>query len=1751
MWKYLAFVFLLAVGSLTAQVSSSGVQYVSVAPSGACRAGAKIQQVVTGAGGTYTCQSISGGNGTWTVLSSSSASGTVTSATIAGTSGQLNVAGTCTITTTGTCTISIPSSFYTNASFFPFQSITTTGTSGAATLSGGVLNIPQYPGSGLSGMTATQIPIAATASTITSSIATTNPTYFPFQSVSTTGSSGPASLSAGVLNIPQYGGGLPTGVLCSPLLNTSGSTTYATDSLMCDVLTFPGSTFDVKENNANAFAMTTGFSNLDARSANTLAGSQTVASQMNVGRLPAPSLTTSGSGSSLTNVAYYLVYCLDSTIYPNCPGTNDVSSESTITPTAGQNIVVASPTYPGAATTYSVAMATTSDSELYCTAATGVSVGSPATLSAACSGAAITKATSNASVILYTPASCVWNVSITDGVSYGLMVGGRGGVVGTGMGEGQPCRLHPASSATNVAAMWGSDPNPITGTAGGSYVSLAGFGAINNVSGATVPYTFIGQLTFDSSSFTNLDNVNQFGVSNWIWGTKDGTQVINLHGEGSSVSTGDVCQIGKAGMTTQATEFHGLACVHPGSGHHAINYLQSGNNNLFFDTYMESMAGAGCDTTTPLVDLATTGGTAGPVVFDGLTLGAVCSGSVAPVVQIESGLTNYRISNLYGTTDLHAIVDNSYGPGVTCASSPCIVMDYGFSNLGVFNFNGATFARGGATIGTPTGGAEGAGTLNATGLYINGSAVGTGGPGTGTQYDPAGWATTSTLGSIAPTSGYDAVPQVQTATTTSGAFTALPSFVPPGVVPNAQTGTTYTYLLTDRMKYVSFSNASSIAVTLPAAGGTGFGLNFVNVSCDIGAGTATITPTTSTISYSTGSAYTSAASTMALTTGQCAWIYSDNTNYFAIKFSGGSGGDTITSPNSTLAVGGTATNTTLDLNLANANTFTAIQTLPLEDKAGQVFNVKAYGATGNNSTDDSTDIAAAITAATTNGGIVYFPPGNYVVGCTGTNTQLTLPSGVFLVGASQGSSILKACSTMPLTQHVIETANWLTTNCEPGTTTTQYSSCPSNFGIFSLTVDANQSGRGGTGAGNGIAIRGLRYWLNQVDALNAPNDGIYSEMIGGTNSPPYVGASAINYGNASIWYNVRSSNNKNNGIEFYGPPDSILTSVIPFSNSNFGFLNGCLAGSVTSGANSGVCGANIYLSNFHAFKNASGLEIETWTQGNNIQSESNTGSYGIDINTPTFSAVTVSSFTGTSGTLTFTNSGTNRFLAGSYVMLSGFTGGNTGLNGQSVSVLTAGLTATTFEAAVTGSGYSSGAGSATLIVGGANYGILMGTALQTWNNNAAGAGIGLNINSPPASYTGQTGNVINGIQSWANGGYGLVGTTTTTKNQINGSVIMGNNVNANSGQGGISWSASDSQFADMIVKLNTGNGLDFSGSSNLAQSFFAGEIEGNTGTQMLYPTGATNSLLRLSLFASGSETYTSGSLPAGLSTQLLYNGLPAPTVTSNGGGAGAFTQVQGTGGIGGATSGTGGAGGDFLVTTGTGGAATAGSTTGRGGNAVFTLGSAGGTGTAGAPGQFEVVGGTVGAANATPFVNVTGTWNTTGVVDAAFFENVTNSASGAGSLLMDLQLGGSSQFKVDKAGNGTFTSSVTAGGQVLGLVTVVDSSTPVTVSTTNYSEWHHNENATAGTAITYDLPTAAASKQFCFDNAYNGSAANTGTLELLTSAAGQFIIFTDGTLSATGGYVISAGAARDSACLVGVDSTHWMLFPTSGTWTKH
>lgn len=145
-----------------------------------------------------------------------------------------------------------------------------------------------------------------------------------------------------------------------------------------------------------------------------------------------------------------------------------------------------------------------------------------------------------------------------------------------------------------------------------------------------------------------------------------------------------------------------------------------------------------------------------------------------------------------------------------------------------------------------------------------------------------------------------------------------------------------------------------------------------------------------------------------------------------------------------------------------------------------------------------------------------------------------------------------------------------------------------------------------------------------------------------------------------------------------------------------------------------------------------------------------------------------------------------------------------------------------------------------------------------------------------------------------------------------------------------------------------------------------------------------------------------------------------------------------------------------------------------------------------------------------------------------------------------LAVGNTSQFQVSSSGAVTSQSLLATG--------IVDGTTPITLSTTTTvnlggtykSGYTFNNYATASTAITYNLPTAAAGLQYCVRN-YTGK---TGTLQVNTSAAGQYIDV-NGVLTASGGYVISAGALGDSACFIGVDGTHWAMFTNMGTWTVH
>lgn len=130
---------------------------------------------------------------------------------------------------------------------------------------------------------------------------------------------------------------------------------------------------------------------------------------------------------------------------------------------------------------------------------------------------------------------------------------------------------------------------------------------------------------------------------------------------------------------------------------------------------------------------------------------------------------------------------------------------------------------------------------------------------------------------------------------------------------NAQTGTTYAIATNDAGRLITFSNASSIAVTLSQATTTGFTAGFSFDAQNLGAGTVTITPATSTIN---------GASTLTIAQNTGCTVTSDGTNYqvsacTAVGGGGGGGAGSFTTLSNTglanLANGLTqAANTSVD-----------------------------------------------------------------------------------------------------------------------------------------------------------------------------------------------------------------------------------------------------------------------------------------------------------------------------------------------------------------------------------------------------------------------------------------------------------------------------------------------------------------------------------------------------------------------------------------------------------------------------------------------------------------------------------------------------------------------------------------------------------------------------------------------------------------------------------------------------------------------
>ena len=415
-----------------------------------------------------------------------------------------------------------------------------------------------------------------------------------------------------------------------------------------------------------------------------------------------------------------------------------------------------------------------------------------------------------------------------------------------------------------------------------------------------------------------------------------------------------------------------------------------------------------------------------------------------------------------------------------------------------------------------------------------------------------------------------------------------------------------------------------------------------------------------------------------------------------------------------------------------------------------VYNVLAFGAQCDGITDDSTAVQAAINAAG-GGGVVLFPTGTCVVGAT-----IILPSGVTLAGTGRASTIIQGSGSLPASVNVVETANY---QILKGTSST--TNQPANYGLYNLTIDGNVAQRGIYSAssleGHCFASHGAQFIVRQVDFINAPQDGAYSEGPGSG-----IGTGV---GNLSVWDFARAHHCTNNGMTISGPPDSQFNQPICYFNGNYGaaFLQ---VPSVGSG--------NYYVNNLHNFHNGSwGAVIESYVMGTNFQTEH---------------------------------------------------------NGQTT----------------TSGGISISSG-----------GALSAGGVFVWYNN----GVGLQLDSPQTSTFGRV--TIDNIQALDNTSWGLVATANCMSATLNCVSIYRNGA-------GVQWSGSDSLLEGLVIEDNTGVGLDISQTSLSAMSI-SGNIGGNGGTsQVLVPSSASNSYLRLII--SPSSSALSGALPSGITAEISLVG---------------------------------------------------------------------------------------------------------------------------------------------------------------------------------------------------------------------------------------------------------------------------------------
>lgn len=377
------------------------------------------------------------------------------------------------------------------------------------------------------------------------------------------------------------------------------------------------------------------------------------------------------------------------------------------------------------------------------------------------------------------------------------------------------------------------------------------------------------------------------------------------------------------------------------------------------------------------------------------------------------------------------------------------------------------------------------------------------------------------------------------------------------------------------------SSASPIAFAMPSCSTSSSALNYTSgtgIGCNSAVNAATLGGATFAAPGPIGS---TTASTGAFTTLSATSTVSGAgfSSYLAAPPSIGS-----TTPNSGAFTTLSASTSNPSLNYLAGGTGASARSYA--GKFGDVVSAKDYGATGNGSTNDTTAVTNAITAAcgtgsgNTPGGSVYFPPGNYLL------SPITISqSNCYLVGAGAQATIITPASTTStlftfsgtqfngISNLYINYTSTPSAGAAIGVTGSQAMFDVHNVSIFGALYGVYDQSTGGnhwytnmtiyntvatTGVGMLFTGFGNDDFLKNI-TINAP-----------AGSQPSAGIQVVN--NGAIWIDAVDVIHSGNGLVFQTAAATDVISWAFISNSAFDtnsgsgiLINNTVSGSVIKG----------------------------------------------------------------------------------------------------------------------------------------------------------------------------------------------------------------------------------------------------------------------------------------------------------------------------------------------------------------------------------------------------------------------------------------------------------------------------------------------------------------------------------------------------------------------------------------------------------